>query len=99
MDGIRAGAAGPELMDPLLALVLDRLEAPVLTALPLFPPDGAPIVDIPAGFEDSVQHLLDLELVDPDGLVSFRVRLAEPDQAGLRLSRLGRAVASALRAG
>lgn len=85
-------------MDPLLALVLDRLEAPVRMALLQFPPDGAPIADRPAGFEDRLQQLLDLELVDPDGLVSFRVRLAEPDRAGLRLSRLGRAVASALRA-
>lgn len=61
--------------------------------LRLFPVDGAPLAQqLDAGSGDIVQRLLDLDVIDPTGMVSFRVQLVEPCAGGLRLSRLGRAV-------
>lgn len=87
--------AGPGQSDPRIAAVLDRLGQSGLHVLRAFPPDGTPIPMLSADMEQAVQDLLGLELLDPESLVSFRVHLVEPCAGGLRLSRLGRAAASA----
>lgn len=91
-----SGSVLPGPSDARVAAVLERLGPDDLRALLAFPPDGAAIGPASAGMEEAIRGLLDLELVDPEGLVSFRVQLVEPCSGGLRLSRLGRAAVSAV---
>jgi hypothetical protein len=85
-------------MDARVALVLDRLGTDEVQALLLFPPDGRPMSSVPPGMDSILRGFLALDLVDPAGMVSFRVQLVEAGSDGLRLSRLGRAAAAEIRA-
>ena len=84
--------------DPELATVLDLLSAEDFRILQLFSPDGAPLDPrLWAEAADAVRTLMDIDVTDPAGLVSYRVQLVETCAGGLRLSRLGRAAAAHVR--
>lgn len=83
--------------DSRLALVLDMLGPDDIRTLLLFPPAGVEVdAHLLHGLGDSISRLHDLDVIDPSGLVSFRVALVEPCADGVRLSRLGRAAVARL---
>ena len=91
--------AGPRpFADPRIASIRHALDQAAIDLLLAFPPDGSSTPESPRGADALLARLLDLKVADPAGLVAIRVQLVEPCCGGLRLSRLGRAVASAIRA-
>lgn len=96
VDG-RDRNAQTEREDPRLVMVLDMLGPDDVRTLLMVSSAGAWVdAKALAGAGDGISRLRDLDVIDPSGLVSFRVALVEPCAEGVRLSRLGRAAVACL---
>lgn len=86
------------LSDPRIVSIRDALDPAAIDLLLTFPADGTSIALLPPEAEPVLARLMDLAVADPAGLVAFRAQLVETCQGGVRLARLGRAIALAVRA-